>query len=139
MDSRAVHSVKVEDGRRLTPEERHLLILYCSDHIVAQCLSCGLSFRLMELASELLGSRTSLCRTCHKDLTVNVRAHLYGCAMLPSEVRRRAQAVRAAAKHLVKQSQGLRDGTEVLMVEAKVAFFDARQALRDAISRRSRG
>jgi hypothetical protein len=50
------------------------------------------------------GIRTYGCRGCHTDLTDSIRAHLYGCAMLPVEVRRRAQAAREAARSLVKQS-----------------------------------
>ena len=125
--------------RSLTAEERHLLFVYCSDHAVAQCLSCGLSFRMMELAADPLDSRTNLCPRCRKDLTENVRTHLYGCAMLPSEVRLRAQAVREAAQRLVKQSQELVDNAGILIGEAETALFEAQQALRTAMRKRIQG
>ena len=80
-DGRLSH-VECARPRTLTADERHLLFVYCGDHIVAQCLSCGLSFRLMELAADPLGGRTNICPRCRKDLTENVRTHLYGCAKL---------------------------------------------------------
>src|SRR2546427_4289426 len=84
--------------RTLTVDERHLLFVYCWDHLVAQCLSCSLSFRMTEMAADPLGGRTNICPRCRKDLTENVRTHLYGCAKLPVEVRLRAQALREAAQ-----------------------------------------
>jgi hypothetical protein len=67
----------------------------------------------------------------------NIRAHLYGCAMLPSEVRLRAQAVREAAQRLVKQSQELVDNADIPIREAETALFVSRQALRAAMRRRT--
>jgi hypothetical protein len=122
--------------RSLTAEERHLLFVYCSDHAVAQCLACGLSFRMMELAADPLDSRTNMCPRCRKDLTENIRTHLYGCAMLPSELRLRAQAVRDAAQHLVKQSQELVDNADTLIRDAEAALFGAQQALQAAMRKR---
>ena len=90
----------------LTTEENALLFAYCYGHVVAYC--CDLSFRLAELAAGA-GGLTNLCPRCHRDLTQSARAHLYGCAMLPSEVRLRAQAVREAAQHLVKETHQARD------------------------------
>ena len=123
--------------RSLTAEERHLLFVYCSDHAVAQCLACDLSFRMMELAADPLDSRTNMCPRCRKDLTENVRTHLYGCAMLPSEVRLRAQAVREAAQRLVKQSQKLVEDADVRIQEAEAALFEAQQAFRAAMRKRT--
>src|SRR5262245_2877799 len=124
--------------RTLTMDERTLLFVYCTDHVVAQCLSCGLSFRLAELAADPLGGgRAYQCARCRKGLTENVRTHLYGCTMLPSEVRLRAQAVRKAAQHLVKESQQVRDRSDVLIREAEAALFRSQRALREAMSRRT--
>jgi hypothetical protein len=121
----------------LTADERQLVFLYCADHVVAQCLSCGLSFRYTELAADPLdGRRTNLCPRCRKDLTENVRSHLYGCAMLPSEVRLRAQAVREAARRLVKQSQELVGTADVLVREAEAGLFESQQALRTEMRKR---
>jgi hypothetical protein len=121
--------------RTLTAEERSLVFVYCSAHAVAQCLSCGLSFRFGELAADTLGGgRTNLCPRCRKDLTENVRGHLYGCAMLPSEVRMKAQAVREAAKQLVKRSQEAIDRADVVIREAEVLLFERQQALRAAMA-----
>ena len=75
----------------LTPEERALVLVYCSGHVVARCPACDISFRYTELAAEILGgSRTNMCPRCRRELTEAVRAHLFRCAMLPSEIRLRA-------------------------------------------------
>ena len=39
----------------LTPEERTLVFTYCSEHVVARCLSCDASFRYTELAADMVG------------------------------------------------------------------------------------
>jgi hypothetical protein len=122
----------------LTPEERALIFLYCSGHVVARCPACDVSFRYNELAADILGGgRTNTCPRCRRDLTENVRRHLYGCAMLPSEVRLRARALREAAQRLVKQTQEVRDNADVLVREAEAALFESQQALRAAMSKRS--
>ncbi len=109
--------------RVLSAEERTLLFIYCRDHQVAECVRCTGKFRLREVASlDLLGIRSHGCPWCHTDLTDSIRAHLYGCAMLPVEVRRRAQAAREAARSLVKQSHQLSDAADVLLREAEAAL-----------------
>jgi hypothetical protein len=57
--------------------------------------------------------------------------------MVPAEVRLKAQAVREAAQHLVKESQQLRDTSDVLIREAEVAPFERQGALREVMSRRT--
>jgi ribosomal protein S27E len=136
-DGRLSH-VECARPRTLTADERHLLFVYCRDHIVAQCLSCGLSFRLMELAADPLGGRTNICPRCRKDLTENVRTHLYGCAKLPAEVRLRAQALREAAQRLVRQSQELVENADVRIREAETALFLAHHALRAEMRKRTK-
>jgi hypothetical protein len=43
----------------LTPEERALVFVYCSGHVVARCPACDISFRYNELAADILaGGRT---------------------------------------------------------------------------------
>jgi hypothetical protein len=122
----------------LTPEERALVFLYCSGHVVARCPACDVSFRYTELAADILGgSRTNMCPRCRQDLTETVRAHLFRCATLPSEIRLRAQAVREAAQRLVKESQQLRDASDVLIREAEAMLFKMQRALREAMSRRT--
>src|SRR5215510_13551519 len=81
--------------------------------------------------------RMNLCPRCRLDLTAAVRAHLYRCAMLPSEVRRRAQAVREAAQRLVKENHQLRDKSDVLIREAEAMLFETQRALREAMSKRT--
>jgi hypothetical protein len=121
----------------LTPEERALVFVYCSGHVVARCPACDVSFRYTQLAADMVGgSRSNMCPRCCRDLTEAVRAHLFRCAMLPSEVRLRAQAVREAAQHLVKESQQLRDRSDVLIREAEAALFEKQRALREAMSKR---
>ena len=107
--------------RDLNSEERALLFKYCFDHAVAECERCAKSYRQHELAADLMGNRTLLCPTCCADLTDAVRAHLYGCAMLPEEVRLRAREARDAARKLVKRSQEIAARADVLMREAEAA------------------
>jgi hypothetical protein len=123
--------------RNLTPDERHLLFVYCSEHVVAECLPCGLKFRMAELGADPLSTRSNMCPRCRRDLTDSARAHLYRCTMLPTEVRLKAQAVRDAARHLMKRSQELRDTADVLMREAEVALFEAQKALRSSMRKRT--
>jgi hypothetical protein len=122
----------------LTPQERELVFLYCSGHVVARCPICDVSFRYTELAADILGgSRTNLCPRCRQDLTQAVRSHLFRCAMLPLEVRSRAVALRAAAQDLVKQSQQARDRSDILIREAEAALFESQRRLREAMARRA--
>ena len=115
--------------RVLSAEERTLLFIYCLDHQVAECVRCAGKFRLREVASlDLFG-------WCHTDLTDSIRAHLYGCAMLPAEVRRRVQAAREAARSLVKQSGQLNDRADVLLREAEAALYALRDTIRQAPTR----
>ena len=119
----------------LTREERSLSFVYCSDHIVAKCLPCGLEFRMLELGADVLRGRTNLCPQCRQDLTENVRAHLFSCVTLPSEIRQRTQDVRDAAQSLIKQSQQAVDRSDVLIREAEVHLFERQQALRAAMAK----
>src|SRR5262249_59295617 len=77
-----------------------------------------------------VGIRSYECPFCHTDLTASIRTHLYACALLPAEVRRRAQEARDAARHLVKQSHQLRDNADVLIREAEAALHALRATLR---------
>src|SRR5262249_31167555 len=106
-------------------------------HAAAYCLGCDRHFRLSELAADMIGGRSNLCPKCRKDLTPSTRAHLFGCAVLPAETRRRAQVVREAAQRLVKQSQQARDRSDVLTREAEAALFESQRLLREVMSRRT--
>jgi hypothetical protein len=122
--------------RVLSAEEHTLLIIYCRDHQVAECVACRGRFRLREVASlDAFGVRLHVCPWCHTDLTDSMRAHLYGCAMLPAEVRRRAQAAREAARSLVKRSQQLSDAADVLLREAEAALYALRDTMRQPPAR----
>jgi len=120
----------------LTPAERALLFVYCSDHDVAKCLPCGLQFPMMKLGADPLGGRTNLCPRCRTDLTESVRAHLFSCPVLPAEIQRRTQEVREAAQMLVKQSQQLVDASDVLIREAEARLLARQQALGRAMANR---
>src|SRR6058998_1531647 len=71
------------------------------------------------------------CPWCHTDLTDSIRAHLYGCAMLPVEVRRRAQAAREAARSLV-QSLQVRGTADGLVRQAEASLHALRATMRQA-------
>ena len=118
-----------QQPRILSAEERLLLFTYCRDHLMGKCIACAADFNLSDLALDVLGFLRYRCPRCRRDLTDSVRTHLYACAMLPSEVRRRAQAAREAARSLVKQSHQLTDAADVRLREAEAALH----ALRDVI------
>src|SRR5262245_3233992 len=118
--------------RDLSHEERALLFKYCFSHAVATCPDCKQSFRQQELGSDLLGNRTHLCPRCRVDLTDPVRAHLYGCAMLPEAVRRRARDAREAARRLIKEGEQLPSNAFVLIAEAEAAIAALRETMRRA-------
>jgi hypothetical protein len=105
-----------ERPRALSPEERILLFAYCREHAVAQCKDCVTRFCLQELAGvervrlralalDPISKRIHLCPLCREDLTDSVRAHIYGCALVPEDVRRRAQAAREMTQRLVKRCE----------------------------------
>ena len=122
----------------LTPEERALVFVYCSGHVVARCPACDVSYGDTELTADMVGgNRTNMCPRCRRDLTEAVRAHLFRCTMLPSAVQRWAQVVRQAAQRLVKKSQQLHDGPEDQIREAEATLFECQRALREAMSRRT--
>jgi hypothetical protein len=123
--------------RVLSAEERTLLLIYCRNHQVAECVRCAGKFHLREVASvDSVGVRSHQCPWCHTDVTDSVRAHLYCCTMLPAEVRRRAQAARDAARSLVKQSLQLGDRADVLIREAEAVVQELRQTIRQWPNRR---
>jgi len=123
--------------RLLSTEERTLLLIFCREHRVAECVRCAGRFHLQEVASrDSFGVHTHSCPQCHTDLTDSIRAHLYGCAMLPVEVRRRTQAAREAARSLVKQSaqQHVRSNAQ-LVAEAEAALYALRDTMRQPPAR----
>jgi hypothetical protein len=132
-DGRLSH-VDCKRPHTLTAEERALLFVYCSDHVIAHCLGCDMRFRMTELAADPLGARTNLCPRCRRDLTESARAHLYTCATAPAVIRLHARRVREAAQHLVKQSHQARDRSDVLMREAEAALFEVQATLRAAMA-----
>jgi len=113
--------------RDLGPEERALLFRYCWGHAAAMCTACAKNFRHQELAADLFGHGTNLCPSCRADLTESMRGHIYSCAMLPEEVRRKAREARAAAGKLIKQAADRADG---LMREAEAAIATLRETMR---------
>src|SRR6266566_5079539 len=90
------------------------------------------------LAADPLGGRTNICPRCRKDLTENVRTHLYGCAKLPAKCGCGAQALREAAQRLVRQSQELVENADVRIREAETALFLAHHALRAEMRKRTK-
>jgi len=122
--------------RALSPEERALLFYYCRQHEIAKCPQGAGAYRQSELVWDVFESTEHLCPHCRADLLDGVRAHLYNCETIPAEVRRRAQALREAARALVKQGHELSDRADVLMREAENALDSLRKTIR-ALPKRS--
>jgi hypothetical protein len=118
--------VDCQRPRDLSPDERALLFRYCWEHAVAKCTACAASFRQEELGADLVAHRANICPRCRADLTESVRGHLYGCEMLPEEVRQRAREARDGAGKLIKQGRQPADG---LMREAKAAITALREVM----------
>ncbi len=128
-DSQIVHL----DCRRpfeLNYEERALLFMFCWGHPVAACVSCSQSFRQHELAADLFDHRTHLCPRCRTDLTVSIREHLFACALVPTEVRWRAEDARDAARRLIKHRHQLSSQADILKHEAESAICALREAMK---------
>ena len=119
--------------RMLSNEERTLLYRYCFAHPVAECPSCLRSLCQTELATDLFLGHTHLCPICRHDVTESIRAHLYACAMVPSDVRRRAKTARETAQALIKRSQQLIDEADVLVREAEAALALLRETMRQSL------
>lgn len=138
-DSRpgSLHLSAMERSSNLSPEERRLVFVYCSDHDVAECRECRKTYRFQALGSDMVGKRTNLCLQCRGDLNDSIRAHLYGCEKLPAQMRLHAREVREIAQRLVKQAQELRDAADVRMREAEAALYHAQEALRASMNRAS--
>jgi len=101
--------------RALTFEECALLYTYCWDHAVADCVACARSYRRCELEADL-----TQCPRCRADLTHRLLAHLYDCALLPANLRRRAREARELSRLLVKHNRQLCDAADVLLREDEV-------------------
>ena len=119
----------------LTPAERSLIFVYCSEHSVARCPACDLRFRFGELAADFLAGRTNLCPRCRRDLTEGVRAHLFTCVTLPSAIRELTQAVRDAAQILIARAHRAAEA-DTLAREAEAHLRDRQQELRVAMAQR---
>ena len=122
----------------LTPTERALVFVYCSEHVVARCPACDLRFRFGELAADFLAGRTNLCPRCRRDLTESVRAHLFTCVTLPSAIRELTRAVRDAARILISRANQAAEA-DILIREAEAHLVERQQALRAAMAQRASG
>lgn len=119
--------------RDLSPDERAILFRYCWNHAVAKCVACAGRFRQNELGADLLSHRIHLCPRCRADLTESVRGHLYGCAMLPTEVRLTAGEVRDATRKLVTHRHQLSDHADGLIHEAETAASTLRKTMNQSL------
>jgi hypothetical protein len=120
----------------LNAEERAILLTYCSDHQVAKCIACTGDFKLSDLAVDALGGPARLCPWCRRDLTDSIRTHIYGCALLPEEIRRRGELAREAGQRLLSESDYLSDTALVLMRKSAAAQQAFRETLRQSVPKR---
>jgi hypothetical protein len=112
----------------LSLEERVVLFRFCSAHTVAECEQCAKSYRMTELASDLVSGRENICPQCSADLIGSVRAHFYTCAILPAAIRQKAWEAHEVAQRLVKRDGELGDGADVLMRQLEAALHALREA-----------
>jgi DNA-directed RNA polymerase subunit RPC12/RpoP len=128
-DAKQIVHLDCRRPRELNHEERALLFRFCWDHVVAECGACRQRFRRDELAADLSAHRTHQCPRCRADLTVNIREHLFSCALVPTEVRWRAEDARDAARRLIKQRQELLDQVDALVRAAELAIAALRETM----------
>jgi hypothetical protein len=128
VDSGRLSHLVCKRPRVLSPEERVVLLRFCSEHAVAECEQCAKSYRITELASDLFSGRENLCPRCRADLIESVRAHLYNCSILPAAVLQRVREAREVGQRLVKRDGELGDGADVLMRKLEAALHALREA-----------
>lgn len=113
----------------LNHEERALLFMFCWCHPVATCTACDQSFRQEQLATDLF-DHPHLCPRCRTDLTAGLREHLFACALVPTEVRWRAEDARDAARRLIRQHHQSSNLTDALMHDVESAISALREAMK---------
>ena len=118
--------------RSLRPEECVYLYVYCWDHTVAECSSCGLSFTQEELVCEPVGSSLYSCLRCRQDLTESIRAHLRSCSELPEQLRQKVQETREATQRLLKRSRELLNQADTAMREMDASRAQLNSTRQDA-------
>jgi hypothetical protein len=128
LDSGRLSHLDCQRPRVLSLEERVVLFRFCSAHTVAECERCAKSYRMTELAADLISGRENMCPQCRADLIGSVRAHFYNCAILPAAIRQKAREVREVAQRLVKRDGELGDGADVLMRKLEAALHALREA-----------
>jgi hypothetical protein len=114
----------------LTPDERAVLVVYCSDQPAAVCPTCSEAVTINRVGADLILARHDFCPTCRVDLTATLRKHLAECTWIRVQgrgIRERAQEIRQQARETAKQSEQARDRADVLAREAE----DAQRKSRD--------
>jgi hypothetical protein len=114
----------------LMPHERALLIIYCHDHLLAECPQCSEPTHPDQL---IITEARDFCRHCRADLTSILRNHLAECTVIRAQARElaeRARETRRQSWEVVKHSQQLRDDADVLAREAEFEQERARQVKR---------
>jgi hypothetical protein len=115
----------------LTPAERAVLVVYCTDHPVAGCPQCPETVTFDRIGADLLAGRRDFCPKCRADLTDALRKHLKECTWIrvqTREMRERAQATQQQAT-MAQESQRLRNTADVLAHEAEAVAEKSRNPL----------
>ena len=128
----------------LSPDERHALLRYCSDHPVATCRDCGEVTMFGRIGTDILSGQRDFCPACGADLARVLRDHLVNCTWLPvqnQEIRDRSQTIQDEARQKVKESQAARSRADLLRREAEVERGEepSNEATRPATRRRNVG
>jgi hypothetical protein len=78
---------------RLTVGQRALLLVYCTDHAITACSSCGRKIMLADLFPELWTDLRDACRCpqCRHNIAEPLHAHLTECSVLATRVSTRTR------------------------------------------------
>jgi hypothetical protein len=73
----------------LRPDERSLLLAYCTEHTVAVCPRCSERLTFQRIAADPLVGRRDFCPRCRADLTAALRQHMAECTARRAQKRAR--------------------------------------------------
>jgi hypothetical protein len=94
---------------------------------------CETDYKMSELASDMVGARTELCRGCRRPLVDSIRAHVASCVVLRVQTAgllERAKETREHSEIVRKSSQQACDRAEILRAEAESVVDEAERARR---------
>jgi hypothetical protein len=131
----------------LTPDQRALLGVHCTDHPVAVCPQCSEALTFNQIRADIIMGKRDFCPMCRADLSIAVLRHLAECTAMRVQERETRQRARVIRSNSVASNGAPRlpipnppDDTRIAQLEsehlrerAQEAIGEAQQAGRDYI------